>query len=73
MRGSDTPGGIIRCVSIVLERPLFLFDGDCGVCENGTASMRQRFEGMCRESLMPEDMKEGLIQLIGQRSQTLTP
>ena len=36
-------------------------------------SMRQRFEGMCRESLMPQDMKEGLIQLIGQRSQTLTP
>ena len=27
-----------------LARPLFLFDGDCGVCQNGTDSMRRRFE-----------------------------
>ena len=26
------------------SRPLFLFDGDCGVCQNGTASMRRRFD-----------------------------
>lgn len=25
-------------------RPLFLFDGDCGVCQNGTESMRRRFD-----------------------------
>ena len=36
-------------------------------------SMRQRFEGMCRESLMPEDMKEDLIRLIGQRTRNLSP
>lgn len=28
----------------VLDRPLFLFDGDCGVCQNGTDSMRRRFD-----------------------------
>lgn len=27
-----------------LTRPLFLFDGDCGVCQNGTESMRRRFD-----------------------------
>jgi len=27
-----------------LTRPLFLFDGDCGVCQNGTDSMRRRFD-----------------------------
>jgi predicted DCC family thiol-disulfide oxidoreductase YuxK len=24
------------------ERPIFLYDGDCGVCDNGTASIRRR-------------------------------
>ena len=27
-----------------LTRPLFLFDGDCGVCQNGTDSMRRCFD-----------------------------
>lgn len=27
-----------------LTRPMFLFDGDCGVCQNGTDSMRRRFD-----------------------------
>jgi predicted DCC family thiol-disulfide oxidoreductase YuxK len=27
-----------------ISQPLFLFDGDCGVCQNGTASMRRRFD-----------------------------
>ncbi|MCX6432240.1 MAG: DCC1-like thiol-disulfide oxidoreductase family protein [Actinobacteria bacterium] len=27
-----------------LTRPLFLFDGDCGICQNGTESMRRRFD-----------------------------
>lgn len=25
-----------------LERPLFLFDADCGVCQNGTDAIRER-------------------------------
>lgn len=28
----------------ILGRPLFVFDGDCGVCQNGTDSMRRRFD-----------------------------
>ncbi len=26
-----------------LDQPVFLFDGDCGVCQNGTDRMRRRF------------------------------
>ncbi|MCF8539907.1 MAG: DUF393 domain-containing protein [Candidatus Nanopelagicales bacterium] len=26
----------------IRERPVFLFDGDCGVCQNGTDSIRAR-------------------------------
>lgn len=26
------------------SKPLFLYDGDCGLCQNGTESMRRRFD-----------------------------
>jgi predicted DCC family thiol-disulfide oxidoreductase YuxK len=28
----------------LLPRPLFLFDGDCGVCQNGTDAIRRRID-----------------------------
>ena len=62
------------------RKDFLIFAEKCGIEKNAAEkmigkmlSMRQRFEGMCRESLMPEDMKEGLIRLIGQRTRSLAP
>ena len=62
------------------RKDFLIFAGECGIAKNAAEkmigkmlSMRQRFELMCRESLMPEDMKEGLIRLIGQRTRSLSP
>ena len=60
------------------RKDFLIFAGECGIAKNAAEkmigkmlSMRQRFELMCRESQMPEDMKESLIRLIGQRTRSL--
>ena len=35
---------LTRMTAPFLDRPIFLFDADCGVCQNGTDSIRARID-----------------------------
>lgn len=38
------PPGVYTNIMKTITRPIFLFDGDCGVCQNGTDAIREKVQ-----------------------------
>ena len=67
-----------------LPRPVFLFDGDCGVCQNGTDGIRRRIDppvdlvayqsvDLAAYGVTPDDVLEGPVLVSTDGSHVIGP